>query len=210
MEALRRDRIAYAFSPIWFEPQEVAQATFDENDAHRQELEKQALADREKSEQSALEELRKKNKESQKSEIERQLRIKYGVRARGLKNDVQDAIKSVTERRKIDGRFPSFSNWIERRSSDQWQTFEVTADISDFGTINWGGRTLDAVIVKAFIQQKNRMLGKYDTGCFLFGFIDDVEFVMQREPFSVPCNDSAEFIKKWTIGRSFQSQWNAN
>jgi hypothetical protein len=80
----------------------------------------------------------------------------------------------------------------------------------DFGTVDWNGRDLDAVIVKTVVQQKNRVLGQYSRDCFLFEIVDDAEFAMRRDPFVVDCEDPAGLVKKWTIGKKFQSQWNAN
>lgn len=86
-------------------------------------------------------------------------------------------------------------------------TFEVSSDVADFGTVQWNGRALDAIIVKSVIQQKNRLLGQ--SVIILFGLVDDPEFSMQREAFAVDCDNGARFIKNWTIGKRFQSQWNA-
>ena len=41
MQALRRDKIKYAFAPVWWDDKEVAQAAFDAHDAVQQELLKQ-------------------------------------------------------------------------------------------------------------------------------------------------------------------------
>jgi hypothetical protein len=91
-----------------------------------------------------------------------------------------------------------------------WETFNVTSDVADFGSVQWNGRPLDAIIVKSVIQQKNRVLGKYEDNCFMFGLVEDVEFAMQREPFSVACESGNKVMTTWKVGKKFQSQWNAD
>jgi tetratricopeptide (TPR) repeat protein len=212
MEALRREQLNYKFAPVWFRMQEVARATFDALDEQIQktlkdEQEKQAERDRQN-----LDQQRERDNQLQKSEIERQLRQKNGVRARGLMSDITTSVKALAEKREVDksGWFSTYSTWLNKRFADQWETFNVTSEVADFGTVQWNGRALDAIIVKAVIQQKNRVLGKYEDKCFMFGLVDDVEFAMHREPFSAACDSGDKFITTWKVGKKFQSQWNAD
>jgi hypothetical protein len=212
MQALRREQIKYAFAPIWFEVGDVERATFDTNDARKQEIFKKAEKDRALRGQQTLEEKRLKDQQSQKSEIERGLRQKNGVRARGLMNGIHDFVRGLAEKRLNDTNnfFPNYSNWVDRRFRDQWETFNVSSDVADFGTVQWNGRPVDAINVKSVIQQKNRILGKYEDHCYMFGLVDDREFTMQRDPFAVECDSGVSTVNKWKIGEKFQSQWNAN
>src|SRR5262249_745941 len=68
----------------------------------------------------------------------------------------------------------------------------------------WDHRPLDAVIVKSVIQQKNRILGRYEDRCFMFGVVFDPEFAMQRDPVVADCKDERS-LNRW---ESFQTQWN--
>ena len=214
--ALRRDRdrdqVKYTFSPVWFTKEDVAQATFDTRDARQQEIRKAAIEAQQKQAQEAIDAARLKNQQSTKSAIEQELREKNGVRARGLMNSIGDFVRGLADKRldDVDHRFSTYSHWLIKRFSDQWETFNVASDIADFGTVHWKGRSLDAIIVKSTIQQKNRILGQYDDACFMFGLVDDVEFMMQRELFSVDCSGGDSFVNKWKVGEQFQSQWNAN
>jgi Family of unknown function (DUF6444) len=96
-----------------------------------------------------------------------------------------------------------------QKGPNQWETYNVSSDVADFGTVQWNSRPLDAIIVKSTIQQKNRILGKYEDHCYMFGLVDDVEFGMERDPFVVDC-ESGSSVSKWKVGERFQSQWNAN
>jgi len=215
MVALRRDhdrdQVKYTFSPVWFTKEDVARATFDTRDARQQAIRKAAIESQQKQAQAAIDAARLKAQQGTKSAIEQGLHEKNGVRARGLMNGIGDFVRGLADKRldDVDHRFSTYSSWLVKRFSDQWETFNVTSDIADFGTVQWKGRSLDAIIVKSTIQQKNRILGKYDDACFMFGLVDDVEFMMQRELFSVDCGSGGAFLTKWKLGQNFQSQWNA-
>ena len=124
-------------------------------------------------------------------------------------NEIDDFIRELAEMRvsDTDHVFPTYSNWLNKRLGNQWETYNVSSAVADFGTVQWERRPLDAIIVKTVVMQKNRILGKYDTTCFMFGVVDDAEFQMRREPFAVDCND-VSYVNKWEIGKSFKSQWN--
>jgi peptidoglycan hydrolase-like protein with peptidoglycan-binding domain len=211
-QALRREQIEYRFAAVWFEVQDVEQATFDTRDAREQEIRKKAESDRVQKEQQALEEKRQQERQSQKSVIEQGLRQKNAVKARALMNSIHDFVRGLAEKRLNDtsGFFPNYSNWLNKRFADQWETFNVSSDIADFGTAQWNGRPLEAIIVKSVIQQKNRILGKYEDHCYVFGLVDDSEFTEKRDQFAVDCDSGGSFVSKWKVGEAFQSQWNAN
>ena len=128
-----------------------------------------------------------------------------------MKNGIQDFVRGLAENRIVDANnfFPDYSKWLKGRSDDQWETFNVSSEVADFGTVQWKGRPVDAIIVRSVIQQKNRILGKYEDRCFMFGYVDDREFAMQRDPFGLDC-ESLNALNKWKVGEKFQSQWNAN
>jgi hypothetical protein len=207
--ALRRDKINYAFAAVWWDAKDVDQAVFDVRDKTEQETRKKAEQERALKEQQALEDQRKKKMEADKIEQERQLRQKNGVRARGLMNEIAELVKDLAEKRKNDanGIFAEYSNWLNSRFADQWETYNVNSDVADFGTAQWHNRPLDAVIVKSVIQQKNRILGKYEDRCFMFGVVSDPEFSMERDLIVADCKDERS-INRWQVGENFQSQWN--
>ena len=211
MQALRREQIKYTFAPVWFEVKDVEQATFDMRDAREQEIRKQAEKDRALKEQQALEAKRLAEQQTQKNEIEKKLRQKNGPRARGLMDGISDFATGLAEKRlkDIKGLFPIYSNWLDSRFAHQWETFNVISDVADFGTVQWKGRPLDAIIVKSVIQQKNRFLGQYEDTCFLFGLVDDPEFQMQRDQIAVDCQQRQR-VSKWKVGEQFESRWNAD
>ncbi len=207
IEALRREQLKYSFAPVWFDVKEVTQATFDTRDAHEQEVRKEEARKQAERDLKTLDEARLKDKRLQKGERERQLRENNGVRARGLLSGINTFVKALAEKRDIDksGSFSTYSTWLNERFAEQWETFNVTSDVADFGTAQWNGRSLDAIIIKSVIQQKNRILGSYADKCFWFGLVDDVEFAMRRESISTACDSGVKFIANWKIGKNFRA-----
>jgi hypothetical protein len=206
--ALRRDSVKYVFAAVWWDGKDLDQATFDVRDKTEQEIRKDAERSRAQKEQQQLEDERNKKMEADKTEKERKLRQANSGRARGLMNEVAEFVKDLAEKRKNDPRgfFASYSNWLNARFADQWETYNVNSDVADFGTVQWDRRPLDAVIVRSVVQQKNRILGRYEDRCFMFGVVFDPEFAMQRDPVVADCKDERS-INRWQVGESFQSQW---
>ena len=207
MNALRRDQIRYSFSSVWFDAQQVKQVTFDEQDAENRRIQIEAEKDRQRQAEIKLEQDRLAKKQQAKTEQEAALRAKNGGRARVLMSGIADLVKNLAERRVQDNHFGMYSTWLDRRFADQWESYKVDSVVADFGIVQWNGRPIDAIIVQSAIFQKNRILGKYDTTCFMFGLIDDAEFAMQRELLSVPCESGAKVVATWKTGNKFQSQW---
>jgi hypothetical protein len=211
MLALRREKLKYSFAPVWWDEEAVDHAAFDAHDAAQQEIRKQEDLARRRREEKAVQEERDKERQTQKTEIERKLREANGTKARGLMNYIQDLVSGMAEERPVENGelFPAYSNWLNQRFADQWKTFNVSSDIADFGTIQWEHRPLDAVVVKTIVHQKNRILGRYEDHCYLFGFVNDDEFSMLRDPFAFDCGNTSK-LDRWKVGERFQSRWNAD
>jgi uncharacterized protein len=211
MLALRNERIKYVLAPVWWTEKQVEQATFDAHDAVQQAILKKEDFAHEQRDEQALQEQRDKDKQNQKTEIERKLRAANGAKARGLMNYIQDLVSGLAQKRLVKDAnlFPGYSRWLEGRFADQWEIFNVSSDVADFGQVQWQGRPLDAVVVKTIVHEKNRIIGKYEDRCYLFGFVNDDEFNMFRDAFALDCSDT-NGLNKWRVGERFQSQWNAD
>jgi hypothetical protein len=219
-QALRREQMAFQFLPVWFDDQEVAAAAFEARDEREQRIRREAEAARAAADLQSLLDDRAKRNEQQKTVVEARLRAENSVRSRALKDRVDTLVRNVADRRTtpegkrgteaLHARFPKLTAWWVARQEDQWETFEVTTEVSDFGTFTWKDRPLDAVIVRTVIQEKNRILGQYSKHCFLLGLVSDVEFEMEREPVEAKCEASQDAIRKWKTVGSFKSRWNAD
>ena len=158
MMALRREpQLTYAFAPVWWEQKDLDQAAFDVRDTAIQEQKKKEQADQERKDQEALENERNRNQLLEKTEIERKIRARNGVRARGLMNEIGDFVSELAEKRLMDKdhMFSNYSNWLDQRFEDGWETFNVTSEVLDFGELKWQNRILDGIIIKTNVQQKN-------------------------------------------------------
>jgi hypothetical protein len=141
MVALGRDGKQYNYAPIWYSPEEVIAAGNEiVNNRDAEEKEKGAI-------NNMLEENRRQ-RASQKQAIEKGLRNQYGPRARGLWDRIQSAVKKASEK-PIDGSvrratetqrsFPTVSAWLNHQFDDQWETTDVSSNVSDFGSVNGMG-----------------------------------------------------------------------
>jgi hypothetical protein len=199
LQALRRERKLPEFAPLWFETDEVAK--------------KAAEVIRKKDEESREEEGKKEIAKAQKENIERKLRRENGPKAQALREYMHTLAKAAAEKpeqlsAQAERLFPEYSTWARRRFSEKWETTEVTSDVEDFGSVEWNGRPLDGILVKTVVAQKNRVLGAYETDCFIFGLVNDVEFGMQRDPLALKCGNSSRSIATWKVRRHFKSKWN--
>jgi hypothetical protein len=211
MVPLRREGKRFEFAPLWFSDdrvREVGTAVLKKVEA-----EKQAKEDRNRMDEAA-----RKQREAQRQVIEAGLRKQYSPRAIGLRDRVQGLIKQTADKpldgtrrraRETEGTFPYFSNWLNKRFDDQWETTEVRSDVEDYGTVQWKDRNLEGVIVRASISQKNAIQGVRRTECFMFGFVEDVEFSMSRDLFDVDCEKSNNIVAAWKARRVFNSLWRA-
>jgi hypothetical protein len=112
VQALSRDQLAYSFSPVWFEIQDLAQASFDTRDARNRQIEIEQEKKRQKEAEKELEKKRNDDKKVANGEIERQLRQTSVVRVRGLASGISEFVKNLAEKRAIDKK-GWFSNYSE-------------------------------------------------------------------------------------------------
>ena len=135
-----------------------------------------------------------------------------------MKDRVQTLIKQASDKpldgtrrraKEAEGTFPDFSNWLNKRFDDQWETTEVRSDVEDYGTAQWKDRNLEGIIIRTNVTQKNAIKGERRTECFLFGFVEDVEFSMPRDLFDVDCDRSSNIVSAWEARRKFKSLWKA-
>jgi tetratricopeptide (TPR) repeat protein len=218
MQALRREKKLYEFAPIWFETDKVAAISAE---IRQKKAEAAAAIKR----QEDLDNAQKQKLRAQKEAVEADLRNESGPKAQALRDRIHNLINRLprdtadndsrnlkTQQRVFEAErsFPEYLRWLNRQLADQWETMDVQSVVNDFGVVQWNGRPLDGVIVKTTVKLRNRPLGTYETGCFLLGLVDDVEFAMQRDPFVVICDSSAsqQSITKWKQRRQFKSKWN--
>jgi hypothetical protein len=209
IKGFRRDNIRYSVIPLWFEPKQVA----DRADEIRSEEEKALKAEqdlkRKREEEAELAKLHEQTHAKEKAAQESELRTKYGPQARAEANQITTALNELAEGKDswAKSQFPNLAKWYGNRRTEGWEFVSQDNQITDYGTVDWKGRPLDAVFTDDSISMKNRLLGENKTFCFSLGLIFDSEFEMYREPFEAPCENASELSKAWKHARSFQSRW---
>ena len=101
----------YSFAAVWWVDKEVDQAAFDVYDAAQQEMLKQQDVKRRQNAEDALRAQRDKDKQNEKTEIERKLRETNGTKARGLMNYIHDLVRGMAEQHSW--RTPNFFRFIQ-------------------------------------------------------------------------------------------------
>lgn len=203
IEALQRERVRYKMTPVWFEDADLvpglstAKALIEIQNAR---LDRYRKLTHIKKNRIKTEELRQKN----------------GPIASGLLTGIHTYVKDIAEhieelmqQRKMNEKrwFRTYADWIVSQFSESWNTTGVASSIVDFGSVEWRGRSLNAVIVETKIDQENRVRGEKRTACFYFALVDDPEFRMQRQPLSVRCESSAKSVSDWRLENRFITQW---
>ena len=117
-----------------------------------------------------MNEAARKQHEAQRQVVQTALQKQYGPRAIGLRDRVQGLIKQAADKpldatrrqsKEIEGAFPYFSDWLNNSFDDQWETTDVRSDIDDYGTVQWKDRTLEGIIVRTNVSQKNAIYRGY-------------------------------------------------
>jgi hypothetical protein len=211
IEPLRRERKEYEVAPIWFSAEEVKGA------GTRVIMRQDEAAQNDKG-KVQIDKAHEKEMQAAKDAIERRLRAEHGVQATGLKDSIQKLVKSAADKpitgalrraTETEREFPAFSAWLSKQFDQQWETTDVNANIMDFGKVQWKDRSLVAIILRIDIKQDNRIRGEHQSKCFIFGIVDDLEFLIKRDPFDAECGSSQRAVADWKARRQFKTSWNA-
>jgi hypothetical protein len=95
MLALNQESTIYSLAPIWWDDRELHDSILRAQDQVRQ----QAQKNRAKEGREEIDEARRDQTEAESHAKQRQLRDEYGVRARGLTNNIQEFVKDLAEKR---------------------------------------------------------------------------------------------------------------
>ncbi|MGX5799634.1 peptidoglycan-binding domain-containing protein [Bradyrhizobium sp. Arg314] len=218
-EALARDGVQFAFAPVWLDKSDVA-STAAKLDAAKQEAIKAAEAKRVAAdEEKKIAAQREADEKNSKSLRQADLRQENGPAATALLNLFSDGLKRTvlgtidkansSSGMNMETLFPDFAKWNAGLSQDNWKATDVTSEVQDYGTVNWKGRYLDGIVVKATVKMASAERGQYRDECFLFGAVVDSEFQMVRDPYESTCNDT-QTSAQWAVGHELKSLWVAN
>ena len=206
----------FNLSPDWFSPKTVAKiqnAIKTRDEQSKKDLEERR---RQLALQKQLEDDAKQRAISEAEKAQLELRKTHEPRVKSLKENfiaemdlvLDELFEKNTSNQKPEyrGKFLAFDNEISYHERMRWEETEREMKVVDYGTAEWVGRSVEALIVRANVKIRNRTLGEYKDICFDLGHIWDREFEMVRDPVAVPCSDTA--TTNWEINQTFKSLWN--
>jgi hypothetical protein len=207
-EAMSRDGIPFSFSSIWMTPAEINSADSLATEAQRLAEQQSTERAQKAADEAKLDAQRKADQSATSAAQELAFRNQYQGPAQGALASIVDDVKAWTtgQRGDVGSAYPEYAGWLNARFSDHWDVMTFNSELADFGTSNFKGRALDTAFARVKLRLKNRILGRYDDACFLFGRVIDTEFSMNREPLFAACEDE-EAVKRWKDGHQFQSRW---
>ena len=103
--------------------------------------------------------------------------------------------------------FPDIARWKQELKNNGWELDKYDDELLDYGTANWKGRKLEAILLRATVSTKNPVRGEYAESCFVIGYLIDTEFKMRRDAINAECGASADALSEWQTSRSFESRW---
>jgi hypothetical protein len=210
MEGLERAAIAYSVAPYWIDEDLLAEAqasidamTSDEQKrlaALRQEQEARDLQARKLSEDKA----------AQLAERQEELRAQYSQEAKAAFDGLSDRAEVYLKEADTDDNdvallFPDLAEWKTQQIREGWLPESYADQMLDYGTADWKGRKLEAVVMKVDFVLKHPDRGEYSENCFIMGYLMDQEFKLQRDAFVDRCDVSQ--WHSWKDGRDFESRW---
>lgn len=215
LEGLARIQIAHTFLPVWIEPITIAEGeALARKSAEDQAIEITAR----KQEIEAQIALTKKLGEEVGRQHERAqvaMRARYSQEARAAFNQLSDMSERFLRNTgdisaDFSALFPSISQWNTQRQQASWKFDTYNGKLLDYGTAEWKGRRLEAVIVEVSLTTKNPARGEYSNDCFVVGYLIDQEFGVKRDAIEEPCVGSQDTLTTWQVSRNFESRWVAH
>jgi len=62
-------------------------------------------------------------------------------------------------------------DWNVQHYAEFWEVDRFSSSISDYGTVEFKGRTLEVAFARTIVKLRNAPLGEYQEKCFITGFI---------------------------------------
>lgn len=212
LEGLQKINASYSVAPVWIDNQLVEEGRTlslrseeekqREIAARRQQLEAEAAALKVRNEEAAV----------VRAKAQAELRDRYSQESRAAYNEIAEFSRQFTNGdpaapAQIAVLFPELANWRSERSQNGWVVDRYDDELIDYGTADWQGRRLEAVVIKTSVTTKNAVRGEYADACFILGYLIDSEFEMRRDPIALPCGTAGGSLQQWQAGRSFDSRW---
>jgi peptidoglycan hydrolase-like protein with peptidoglycan-binding domain len=210
-EAFDRDEVEYSFWPLWHDQDQVHSSAATASLRKKREAEEQADKARELTDAEILTQAKEAEVEVVRRKQQSALRQQYGAAAKAfelrLSEELRLFLQGDVRAQRFSSKYGTPATTYQSLAAEGWELIDQSTELIDYGTADFKGRRLELGIARSVIKLRNRLLGEYRDLCFVTAFVDDAEFAMDREPFGVPCGDSAEAIQTYKLGQRFESRW---
>lgn len=210
-EAFARDEVGHGFWPLWHDQTEILAAADNALLRKKREAEDKADQTRKLTDEETLAQAREADAEVVRRNQQSALRQQYGAAAKAfelrLSEELQSFLKGDARAQRFSSKYGAPASAYQSLAADGWELVDQATELSDYGTAEFKGRRLELGIGRSVIKLRNRLLGEYRDLCVVTAFVDDAEFAMDREPFGVLCEDSAEALQTYRLGQRFESRW---
>lgn len=208
--ALKRIGVDYAMTPIWVDTAEVEEETARLAAIEAEQIELAAQRAQQAEAASAILEAQTADQRSELEKRQAALRAEYQERSDAGHKDIADMVRAMVGSGlsvPLQQWFPETHDHLSRLLHDRWALTDLSTELSDYGTANWQGRSVDSVLVQVDIKRENALAGIYGDDCFVLGWLIDTEFRVNRDAFEAPCSD-VQGLQSWRSARGFESVWN--
>ncbi|WP_127089158.1 hypothetical protein [Aquabacter cavernae] len=208
IDALKRDGTTYQLLALWVSLDDLEAAKAQVNaalaEAQTQSYERQRAA----GEAARIAAARAEEDARTRDAMRTQLRQTYGQKAQAASSIIANEVKAAIDGTDKDPRelYPAFFNWLDEKRRNQWDVFNVSSSVFEYGTVEWKGRRLEVGATRTEIRIRNQTLGEYQDHCFIFAKVFDYEFQATRDFVAIPCGKESQILA-WKNARGFKSLW---
>lgn len=224
LNAFKVNELQYSLLPFWVDQNSLAQQV-----QRRKETEAQALAfEQERQSNLALRSAVLGDIATRSAVVQDELRRQYSTRFLSMTSSLGDILLEAVDfgfssstldldyQERLmsldysDGSiFPTSTfekviNEAQELSLAQWELRRTLVERVDYGSVQFNGRQLDAVIVEMQLSLANRILGEFRTYCRLVRAVLDEDFDLWR---LVELDECGSYGDAWKMSANFESRW---
>jgi peptidoglycan hydrolase-like protein with peptidoglycan-binding domain len=224
IEAAKNNKMTYEVLPIWISPETVEQITMMRTEAEKQRLSDQASRENqqtlnEQALQAATQKalvaqgiLRSENEVRFSAVIDKLssgvlTAVEFGFSHSPLDSDYQQVYQDLEIVDATTGKSSAFDpiiNDIQSLSLEKWEKTGFILNKTDYGTVEYNGRTLEGVISELQVSLKNRVVGDFITYCRIIRAVNDIDFDMWRQ---IEISECGSDDGQWRLANRFESKW---
>jgi hypothetical protein len=203
-----RESVSAMLVPIWFEDGEIGQIAAELQSVADATNQAATRNDQTREGEATLAREQQQRIREAAATRQRELRERYSQEGRAAFNQLDDMGKAYFQKREssLPSVFPATAAWWSGLLAADWELETYGGELTDYGTADWKGRRVEAVLTEVSVQSRNRALGEYKSTCRALGFLIDAEFGAIRDAVELECADPVA-LKAWKTGHDFETRW---